>query len=338
MTGFEGIGMQKIILSIIKVVIVFGIFGCLPYIKKKTLISQTEVSRSADFDSKSEYSIEYKLTESGLQFSFTENKTNFDKVAYDRTYNVQRTGADFDSDVCGERKNYSKCLVEGPFTIMGIGILFTLPIIIYDWATYPIYRLKTYDETKRETERSPKSPVKIENTPAAVTLVNKGLNFAKSYIFKNGKVTVPISDLDMFKLTKSAEVQHYWNDRPVYKSEQSSYFYFVTDLQNNNLIPAAWIEGEKIYSASVYRKINNAWMKKKESECKTSFDYSILRESINHISDEGNYTNELVAQGLVNTACMKFDGTDSYSPCVYKFSSCIPIIRSSLNDQFSNNK
>ncbi|TGL55682.1 hypothetical protein EHQ61_00020 [Leptospira wolffii] len=338
MTGSEGIGMQKLILSIFKVVIVFGIFGCLPYQKKRTLLSQTEVSRNADFDSKSEYSIEYKFIESGLQFSFSENKTNFDKIVYEKNYNVERTGADFNSDVCGEGKNYSKCLVEGPFTILGVGILFTLPIIIYDWATYPIYRLKTYDETKKEVERSPKKSIKVENTPAAVTLVNKSLNFAKRYIFKNGKVTVPISDLDMFKLTKSAEVQHYWNDRPVYKSENSSYFYFVTDLQNNNLIPSAWIEGEKIYSASVYRKINDSWMKKKEADCKASFDYSILRESINHISDQGLYDNELVAQGLVNSACKKYDGTDSYSPCVYKFSSCIPIIRRSLNDQFSNNK
>ncbi|WP_010571027.1 hypothetical protein [Leptospira broomii] len=314
-----------------------GLFylNCLHYLKSSVPVAEKEISR--EFISKKlENKLDYKLTKTAIVFNLVE----FENSTYNSKIEVTSKESS-NPDIRSMRHcgigygDYWDCMLVLPLATIGIGYIFTIPAIIYDFIMYPFssYADKEKKEIKEKniTEPGKETPF----SKAKLRLTNEDTKFDKVYTFKNGKIEVPFSEVNVNYLFNS-------DDKEV--SDRYYYFYSIIDSSGKEIIPTTSFNGSKFKDDQNFIKLaNQDFDKGKQQEykrCSSKFELSVLREGYKYIWDNGGSLSEdeLIIQAILYRACHQFKGTDSHRVCLNDFYDCIPTVRYIDNKNVKYNK
>ncbi|PJZ23967.1 hypothetical protein CH352_00925 [Leptospira hartskeerlii] len=310
------------------VLLSFGLLmlNCLQYIKSVEFDSERELNRKLD-KVKSEYQLNYSLSNTGIIFNLNEIERNVDLVKKEKTFKIYRKAQTDQPQTCvgSFQGSYWQCMLGVPGMTFGIGFIVTIPIMLYDWITYPFYVAFSDSKIEVVEESIPSSTKKeIVSPKAKLRFVNSGDKFDKTYSFKDGKVEIPYSAIDANLLWRS-------NDETV--SKNYHYYYSVTDLSGKEILPKEVFNGPKFRDDKNFLAIaTKAFDKAKQVEytkCSRRFSLDNIRDGYKYFEDSGLFLreNELVVQVIINRACYNYRGTDSFDDCVDDFKSCVSSVR-----------
>lgn len=309
------------------------ILNCLPYVKASRIVSEKELNRQPD-QAKSEYSIDYKLTSKGVLYSLTEMNVTYDKVTKERTIETFKR-ADFDSQIeCSVfgQTTYWRCMVA-PVVLFGVGIVISIPIMIYDWASYPFYTLSS-EHAEVSEETVPASKKVISPPKGKIRLTNADTKFDKQYAFKEGKVEIPFSEL---------HVNNLWNSGDEESGKKFYYYFSVSDLAGNQVIPETAFNGVQFRNDQNFTKLSNSSYDKERqmenNQCVKKFGVAI-QEGIKYIDDNGVNLrkDDLIVKVILGKACHEYKGTDAHESCINHFYDCVAPVRYISNKNLKYDK
>ncbi len=300
------------------------ILNCLPYLKESRIVSEKELSRQRD-QTKSEYTVDYKLTSKSILFSLTEAQVAFDKVKKEKTIETFKK-ADLDSQIeCSVfgHATYWQCMIS-PVVLFGVGIVITIPIMLYDWITYPIYTAFSTENIEIVEETKPSGSKEVIPQNYKLILTNEKSNFNKTYTLKEGKIEIPFDALNLSYL---------WNSGDKEVGRQYQYYYSVVDSKGKEVLPISPINGTLFHSDTNFAKLADlAYEKGKQIEfnrCSKKFELETIREGYKYIMDNGWNLREddWIVGEILKRACHQYKGTNSHDACLSDFRSCIRTVR-----------
>ncbi|TGL55412.1 hypothetical protein EHQ61_00295 [Leptospira wolffii] len=307
-----------------------ALIGCLPYIKTSSLSSEKELSRIPD-QTKSENSIDYRLTTNGIVFTYSESQVTYEKIKKEKEYSISRSPDTSSKKVSCvftreklEEESYWNCMLFQPLKTMGLGYAFTIPAMIIDLISLPFVVAFSGSKTETTEEVVVAKKKEVQNPKVKLKLQNEGIKFDKTYTFKDGKVEVPYSAIDVNLLWRS-------NDETV--SKDHHYYFSVTDLSGKEILPKEVFNGPKFREDKNFLALaTKDFDKAKQAEytkCTRKFSLDNIRDGYKYFEDSGLYLreNELVVQIIINRACYNYRGTDSFNDCVDDFKSCVSSVR-----------
>lgn len=301
------------------------IFNCLQFTKVSKFDSEKEVSR--EFEKvKSDYKVEYSLTTNSIIFTVTEIESAFDKVKKEKTYKVSKqadtsTRQNCISEVYG---TYWECMLGLPVMTLGIGFVVTIPIMLYDWLSYPFYA--GFSETNKVIleDSVPVSKKEIISTRVKLRFKNEESKFDRSYSVRNGKIEIPFTDIN---------VNYLWNSGLENVSTKYYFYYSILDPTGRELISSTLFDSAKFREDVNFNKLSNKAYdlekKKQFNVCSKKFGLDNIRDGYKHIADSGLYLkeSEIAVRVILNRACYNYRGTTAFDKCVNDFEDCIRYVR-----------
>lgn len=309
------------------ILLIIGAFlNCLQYVKISKFHSEKELSRQFE-KVKSDYSVAYRLTNNSIIFNISEVESTFDKVTKEKTYKLSNQADTSARQKCISEVygTYWECMLGIPAMTFGIGYIVTIPIIFYDWLTYPFY--VAFSDSKTEiVEQSLPSGNKREVTSpkAKLRLKNEDTKLDKTFTFKDGRIEIPFS---------SVNVNNLWNSGDQNSGKKFYYYYTILDLKDQVLIPETVFDGVKFRDDQNFARLSNLQYEKEKKEeynrCARRFSLDTVRDGYKYIYDSGLYLreNEIVVQIILNRACYNYKGTSNFDDCVDDFKACIASVR-----------
>lgn len=300
--------------------------NCLQYIKTVEFDSAKEQSRRFD-KVKSEYQLDYSLSNTGIIFNLTETERNIDLVKKEKTFKIYRKAQTDQLQTCvgSFQGSYWQCMLGVPAMTFGIGFVVTIPIMLYDWITYPFYVAFSDSKIEVVEESIPSSTKKeIVSPKAKLRLKNEDTKLDKTYTFKDGRIEVPFN---------SVNVNNLWNSGDQNSGKKFYYYYTILDLKDQVLLPETVFDGIKFRDDQNFTRLSNLQYEKEKKEeynrCAKRFSLDTVRDGYKYIYDSGLYLreNEIVVQIILNRACYNYKGTSNFDDCVDDFKACIASVR-----------
>lgn len=305
------------------------VFGCLPYSYKSQLTSEKVLTTALERE-ESIFKVNYQLTDKSIIFTLSETQQRLEKSKVEKAFKSSRS-ADFDKPVnClpNEYKyknfKYWDCMLVAPAFTFGLGYVITIPIMIYDWTTYPIYTAFSTENIEVVEETKPSNSKEVIPQNYKLQLTNEKSNFNKTYTLKEGKIEIPFDALNLSYL---------WNSGDKEVGRQYQYYYSVVDSKGKEVLPISPINGTLFHSDTNFAKLADlAYEKGKQIEfnrCSKKFELETIREGYKYIMDNGWNLREddWIVGEILKRACHQYKGTNSHDACLSDFQSCIGTVR-----------
>ncbi|EKR16766.1 hypothetical protein Lepto782_22155 (plasmid) [Leptospira interrogans serovar Canicola] len=311
-----------------KVFLIIGlllIFGCLPYSYKSQLTSEKTLSTVLDREEPI-FKVNYHLTGKSVIVTLSESRQLINKVKVEKTF-TSRRHAEVDEPACpslSTNYRYWDCMLVAPIITFGLGYIITIPIMLYDWITYPIYTAFSTENIEIVEETKPSGSKEVIPQNYKLILTNEKSNFNKTYTLKEGKIEIPFDALNLSYL---------WNSGDQEVGRQYQYYYSVVDGKGKEVLPISPINGTLFHSDTNFAKLADlAYEKGKQIEfnrCSKKFELETIREGYKYIMDNGWNLREddWIVGEILKRACHQYKGTNSHDACLSDFRSCIRTVR-----------
>ncbi|WP_061236580.1 hypothetical protein [Leptospira santarosai] len=296
------------------------ILDCLPY-RKVSKVTDEKILRREFEKTESKINVTYSLGEKKVIFVISESQLSKENIKKEKVVSTKRE-LDLDQKACVEIERsykYWDCMLLPPLLLLGIPYIITVPIIIYDWSTYPIYTFSEDKQTEIADEIVTSEAKEVIPQNIKLKLTNEELKFSRTYSVKEGKVEVPFNDLN---------VNYLWNSGEEKVGKQFQYYYSVLDSKSKVILPATAFKGTEFHDDQDFTNLSNEryWLDKEKEfpKCLKRFPSKLLNEAT-YVKENNHYLADTsIYDKIVIKACGSQLSADMMS-CVNYFDECVSV-------------